>query len=164
MKHERFHYRSLEEVRARAAELGVTLPFAENTDALKRPLDLGGGILMDSRIGTAPMEGADSLPDGSPSEYTRRRYVRLAEGGSALLWFEAISIAEEGRSSASQLLITKDNLESYKRLTDAVKSYLEIADVETQFHTAVQLTVREYVSGMTLDELLANRDIGGRVS
>ena len=121
MKHERFHYRSLEEVRAKAAELGVTLPFAENTDALKRPLDLGGGILMDSRIGTAPMEGADSLPDGSPSEYTRRRYVRLAEGGSALLWFEAISIAEEGRSSASQLLITKDNLESYKRLTDAVK-------------------------------------------
>lgn len=121
MKHERFHYRSLEEVRAKAAELGVTLPFAENTDALKRPLDLGGGILMDSRIGTAPMEGADSLPDGSPSEYTRRRYVRLAEGGSALLWFEAISIAEEGRSSASQLLITKENLESYKRLTDAVK-------------------------------------------
>ena len=47
------------------------------------------------------------------------------------------------------------------RITDAVKSYLEIEDVEAQFHTAVQLTVREYVAGMTLDELLANRDTLG---
>ena len=37
-----------------------------------------------NRLGTVPMEGADSLPDGSPSEYTKRRYVREAEGGSAV--------------------------------------------------------------------------------
>ena len=35
-----------------------------------------------NRLGTVPMEGADSLPDGSPSEYTKRRYVR--EGAGAL--------------------------------------------------------------------------------
>ena len=67
------------------------------------------------------MEGADSLPDGSPSEYTLRRYVNEAIGGSAVIWFEAISIVEEGRSSRTQLLLTKENLENYKRFTAAIK-------------------------------------------
>lgn len=34
MAHEKFHYKTLEEVRNRAEELGVRLPFAENTGAL----------------------------------------------------------------------------------------------------------------------------------
>ena len=67
------------------------------------------------------MEGADSLPDGSPSDYTTRRYVKEAVGGAAIIWFEAISIVEEGRSSQTQLLLTKDNLAAYQKLTAAVK-------------------------------------------
>ena len=67
------------------------------------------------------MEGADALPDGAPSELTLRRYVREAEGQSAMIWFEAISIVPEGRSSAHQLMLTKENLEDYKKLTAAVK-------------------------------------------
>ena len=121
MRHERFHYRSLDEIKEKAEELGVLLPFAGSTAALLAPLDLGCGITLPNRLGTAPMEGADSLPDGSPSKFTYRRYVKDAEGGSAMLWFEAVSIVEEGRSSASQLLISRENLESYKRLTEAVK-------------------------------------------
>ena len=61
------------------------------------------------------------MPDGSPSEMTLRRYEREAIGGSAILWFEAISIVPEGRSSAHQLMLTKENLESYKRMTERVK-------------------------------------------
>ena len=67
------------------------------------------------------MEGADSLPDGAPSEFTYRRYIKDAVGGSAVIWFEAISIVEEARSSKTQLLLTKDNVDEYKKLTDAVK-------------------------------------------
>lgn len=67
------------------------------------------------------MEGADSLPDGSPSDYTARRYVREAAGGSAVIWFEAISIVEEGRSSRTQLLLTRENLDNYKRFIHEVK-------------------------------------------
>lgn len=122
MPHERFHYRSLEELQQCAAGLGVSLPFAADTSALTKPLTVPGrGLTFPNRIGIAPMEGADSLPDGSPSEYTQRRYVNEAKGGSAIIWFEAISIVEEGRSSQTQLLITPDTLESYKRLTSAVK-------------------------------------------
>jgi len=33
------------------------------------------------------MEGCDGEADGAPSDLTRRRYRRLAEGGAGLLWF-----------------------------------------------------------------------------
>lgn len=120
MAHEKFHYKSMEEVLEKAAELGVSLSFAEDTSILKTPLTVGS-IVFPNRLGIAPMEGADSTPDGRPSEYTMRRYVNEAIGGSAVIWFEAISIVEEGRSSRTQLLLTKDTLESYKQLTAAVK-------------------------------------------
>ena len=38
MPQEKFHYKSLEEVKQRAAELGVDLPFAADTHALAQPL------------------------------------------------------------------------------------------------------------------------------
>ena len=120
MLHERFHYKTLDELKQRAEELELHLPFAGNTKILSQPLSFGG-VTVPNRMGIAPMEGADSLPDGSPSEYTLRRYVNEAIGGSAVIWFEAISIVEEGRSSRTQLLLTKENLESYKRFTDAIK-------------------------------------------
>ena len=120
MAHEKFHYRTLEEVKDKARELGVRLPLAETTEVLGRPLS-AGPVTFANRLGIAPMEGADSLPDGSPSEYTERRYVREAEGGSALLWYEAVSIVEEGRSSRTQLYINENTLDSFRRLNEKVK-------------------------------------------
>lgn len=80
-----------------------------------------GNVTFHNRMGIAPMEGADSLEDGSPSDYTIRRYVNEAIGGSALIWFEAISIVPEGRSSKTQLLLTEENVESYKRMNEKIK-------------------------------------------
>lgn len=97
MPQEKFHYKSLEEVKQRAAELGVDLPFAADTHALAQPLTVRN-ITFPNRLGIAPMEGADSTPEGAPTEYTTRRYVNEAIGGSSVIWFEAISIVEEGRS------------------------------------------------------------------
>lgn len=120
MKHERFSYRNLEEIRAKADELKIHLPFAEDTSALKKKASFGN-VTLKNRMGIAPMEGADALPDGTPSELTLRRYIREAEGQSAMIWFEAISIVPEGRSSAHQLILTRENLEAYKKFTAAIK-------------------------------------------
>lgn len=120
MKHEKFHYRSLEEVKQKAEELGVKLPFAKDTTVLRTPVTAGDATFS-NRLGIAPMEGADSLPDGSPSDYTRKRYVQEAKGGAALIWYEAVSIVEEGRSSRTQLLLTPENLDSYRRLNEEIK-------------------------------------------
>ena len=40
MKHEKFHYKSLEEVKEKCMELGVDLPFAEDTTSLTKPIDI----------------------------------------------------------------------------------------------------------------------------
>ena len=121
MQHERFHYKTLEDVQAKASELGVYLPFAADTHVLAQPVNVGR-VSFHNRMGIAPMEGADSTPEGAPSEYTLRRYCNEAIGGSAVIWFEAISIVEEGRSSRTQLLLTEDTLDAYKRFTAAIKS------------------------------------------
>lgn len=118
--HEKFHYKSLTELEDKVKELGVKIPFAENTNILTQPLKVRN-ITFPNRMGIAPMEGADSLIDGAPSELTTRRYVREAVGGSAVIWFEAISIVPEGRSSAHQLMMTQDNLEAYKVFTKTIK-------------------------------------------
>ncbi len=120
MAHEKFHYRSLEEIKQKAKELELHIPFAEDTQALAKPIHIRNTTLT-NRLGIAPMEGADSLPDGSPSEYTKRRYIRQAKGGSAIIWFEAISIVQEGRSSRTQLLLTKENLDNYKAFLQEIK-------------------------------------------
>lgn len=120
MSHERFHYKSVDKIKQRGEELGLSLPFAQDTTILTNSLWING-IKLSNRLGIAPMEGADSLEDGSPSYYTTRRYINEAIGGSAIIWFEAISIVEEGRSSKTQLLLSRENLESYKRLIETVK-------------------------------------------
>ena len=98
--HEKFHYKTLDEIKQTAAALGVALPLAADTHALAESLRVGKHVFP-NRLGIAPMEGADSLPDGSPSDFTARRYLREAKGGSAIIWFEAISIVPEGRSSGT---------------------------------------------------------------
>ncbi len=117
---EKFHYKTLEELQNRIKELSLNIPFANDTKVLSTSINIGNKILT-NRLGIAPMEGADALEDGSPSDYTLNRYVKEAIGGSAIIWFEAISIVEEGRSSKTQLLITKDNLENYKVFTHKIK-------------------------------------------
>ena len=119
-KHERFHYKNLEEIKAKCEELNVSIPFASDTSILATKLEFDN-ICLNNRLGSAPMEGADSTLDGSPSEMTLRRYKKIAEGGAAIMWFEAISVANEGRSSKTQLLITKNNVDKYKKLTTEIK-------------------------------------------
>ena len=118
--HERFSYKTLEELQKKTEELGIALPFSKDTKVLFQPLVIGSWQLP-NRLGTAPMEGADAEADGSPSALTIRRYQAAAEGGAGMLWYEAISIVPEGRSSAHQLMLTPKNLDSYKRMNEVVR-------------------------------------------
>lgn len=120
MQHERFHYKTLEDVFAKCGELGIVLPFATTTKVLSQPLTIGF-FTLPNRLGIAPMEGADSTEDGRPSEWTERRYVNEAIGGAGIIWYEAVSLVEEGRSSKTQLLINEQTLDSFKRMNEHVK-------------------------------------------
>jgi len=74
-----------------------------------------------NRVVFQPMEGADCLPDGTPSEYTLRKYMRFASAGSGLIWFEANAVVPEGKANPRQLMLTKDNLDVFKKMVDDVR-------------------------------------------
>ena len=68
------------------------------------------------------MEGCDGTPDGAPADLTVRRYERFGAGGAGLIWFEATSVAADGRASPRQLCITPGTAPSFRRLVDVTKA------------------------------------------
>ncbi|HHS12469.1 MAG TPA: hypothetical protein ENN03_01730 [bacterium] len=96
------------------------LPWQEDLSPLFEPSELAGRRLV-NRLAVHPMEGFDGEPDGSPGPLTRRRYDRFARGGSAMIWFEATSLFQEGRSNPHQLMLTKNNLDAFKKLVETTR-------------------------------------------
>lgn len=113
--HEKFHYSTLEELRAQVAALGVTLPLNEDLTPLRQSVKVGS-LTAPNAMAVLPMEGCDSNPDGSPSELVTRRYERFAGGGAGLLWWEACAVVEEGRANELQMMLTPDNLSAFAQL------------------------------------------------
>lgn len=120
MKHETFKYRKLKDVKDKLSELNCSLPLNDEIKNLQKQCSFGN-VLLPNRLGISPMEGADSTEDGLPTELTKRRYTRFAEGGAGLIWFEAVAVVPEGRSSKRQLVINKNNIDVYRRLIDDIK-------------------------------------------
>ena len=85
-----------------------------------------------------PMEGYDSENDGSPSDLTKRRYLRYGSGGSGIIWYEAVSVVHEGRSNPHQLWIHKKNSDLYSRLNDEVRK--SAASINIDPFLVIQLT------------------------
>ena len=48
-----------------------------------------------NRIVFQPMEGCDGTPSGGIGELTRRRYLRFAQSGAGIIWFEATAVTGE---------------------------------------------------------------------
>ena len=100
----KFTYKTKSDLLSAAESAGVTLPWSDDLDVLRQEKRIGeSGIVMKNRLTVHPMEGFDSTPDGSPSELTLRRAGRFADGGAGLIWLEATSVTEDGRTNTGQL-------------------------------------------------------------
>ena len=119
--HERFRYKTKEELIAKSLDLGFKLPFVDDIAPLLKPASLCG-FSVSNRLVVQPMEGYDSEADGSPSTLTKRRYLRYAAGGSGIIWYEAVAVSRGGRSNPRQLWINKDNFAAYAKLNEDVRS------------------------------------------
>jgi 2,4-dienoyl-CoA reductase-like NADH-dependent reductase (Old Yellow Enzyme family) len=113
--HERFKFKSPQELQDKIAALGLAIPFSENLEILGRPTKYGPFSAPNS-LAIHPMEGCDGTADGRPSELTIRRYDRFAGGGAGLLWGEATAIVPEARANPRQLLMIPENLADFKQL------------------------------------------------
>lgn len=117
--YERFHYPSLEALRAEAAVFH--LPLADQIEQLTRGDLLIGGRRLANRIGYQPMEGCDGTADGCPGELTLRRYRRFAAGGPGLIWIEAVAVRPEARANPRQLYLCKETLDSFRVLFEDIR-------------------------------------------
>lgn len=117
MPHERFHYRSLEELRQAIHALGVDIPLQEDVSPLARRVRIGL-YETPNALAIQPMEGCDGQADGSPGPLTERRYLRFAEGGAGLLWFEATAVVPEGRANPRQLWLHEGNWQAFRALRE----------------------------------------------
>ncbi len=135
-----FKFKTAEELLRKAESLNLDLPFSESLEPLFQPFAIGGKTLP-NHLAVQPMEGCDGNVDGSPGELTQRRYLRYARGGSGLIWFEATAIVPEGRSNPQQLLLNRDTLDSFKRLTELVRAAARQAEtVAPETFFVLQLT------------------------
>jgi 2,4-dienoyl-CoA reductase (NADPH2) len=110
-----FRFPLPENLLTKAGSLGISLPFDTDTTILFTSVRVGLRTIP-NRLAVQPMEGYDGEDDGSPSEWTIRRYHRYATGGCGLIWFEATSVREEGRSNPHQLWIHAGNWRRFAAL------------------------------------------------
>jgi 2,4-dienoyl-CoA reductase-like NADH-dependent reductase (Old Yellow Enzyme family) len=119
--HEKFNFNSLEEIRGKCGELGLSLSFPDDISPLGGKVKIGTRTAPNA-LAVLPMEGCDSCPDGSPSELVERRYLRYALGGAGLVWWEANAVVTEGRANPLQMMLTPQNLPAFKKLITKVRA------------------------------------------
>jgi len=108
---------------------------------LLQPLERGG-FKFCNRIAVQPMEGWDAHPDGSPSEYTQRRWRRFGSSGASLIWGgEAVAVSHEGRANPNQLVIAPHTLAGLAKLRAAlIESHRETTGSDEAPLIGLQLT------------------------
>ncbi|MDR1672069.1 MAG: hypothetical protein LBS09_01190 [Bacteroidales bacterium] len=138
MKHKKFSYRHLDELKEDIARADVDLPVSDSTDALTLPLTLYGKQLS-NRLVVHPMEGCDGTAAGAPDELTFRRYGRFASGGAALLWMEACAVTNEGRANPRQIFLNSSTRKEFDNLSRHIRQASESANGSVPY-TVLQLT------------------------
>ncbi len=117
---EPFTYKSLEDLRRKTEALQVSIPISTDLEILRQKIVIKNRTVP-NRLAIQPMEGFDAILDGSPSDLTLRRYLRYANGGAGLIWFEATAISDECRSNDHQLMLTEKNLTKFNQLVASVR-------------------------------------------
>jgi 2,4-dienoyl-CoA reductase-like NADH-dependent reductase (Old Yellow Enzyme family) len=115
-------------LRARIAALQLDLPLddtalsASEGSPLAAPLRIGGATV-GNRWCIHPMEGWDANRDGSPSEFTIRRWTNFGLSGAKLIWGgEAVAVAPDSRANPRQLLAMEANLPALAELHSTLVS------------------------------------------
>ena len=80
-----------------------------------------GPYTLPNRIVLQPMEGCDCLEDGAPSELTIAKYIKAAQSGAGLIWFEANAVCPEGRTNPRQMMLTEQNAASFRALLSQMR-------------------------------------------
>lgn len=115
----RCNYGSLDELREDIEQLGLDIPVQEDVTPLAESHTIDGKTVPNSMCAN-PIEGRDATETGAPGELSLRRYGRLAEGGSGIIWLEATSVTDDGRTFPSQLRLTEETKAEFETLIETI--------------------------------------------
>ena len=140
MPHERFRFRTLDDLVAKVEALGLDLPLDTDLSPLARRVRIGQKETPNA-LAIHPMEGCDGTAEGRPDDLTIRRYLRFAHGGAGLLWFEATAVMREARANPRQLLLVEETADSFARLREDALAHGRVANgADYDPYTVLQLT------------------------
>jgi 2,4-dienoyl-CoA reductase-like NADH-dependent reductase (Old Yellow Enzyme family) len=112
---------SVQKIQEALQARGLELPMSEDFSVLGEPLALGAKTAR-NRLLVHPLEGCDCTNEGTPTDSTVRRYQRLGGGGAGVIWFEACAVTPESRSSAYQMMLTRENVGECRRLVEECRA------------------------------------------
>lgn len=117
--YEPFYLRSIGEVRAEIARLGLDLTVDDDPSLLAQPIEVGGRTIQ-NRYCAQPISGRDSNSDGSPSSLTRSRYSGYATGAFGLIWVErtAAMLTQESR----RLCLSPPTVSSFAAMLEEMRA------------------------------------------
>jgi NADPH2 dehydrogenase len=139
--------RTVAELRDRLAELCCELPIddeiltADAGSPLAESINIGG-FEVGNRWCIHPMEGWDANADGSPSEYTLRRWRRFGQSGAKLIWGgEAAAVRPDGRANPNQTLAIESNRDGLTALLEECRQgHMETCGTLDGLLVGLQLT------------------------
>ena len=114
---------SVDALRARLDELGVSIPIDDEVDpagVLSTPSPCAP-----NRFAILPMEGWDGDEHGRPTDLVRRRWERFGHSGCGLVWGEATAVRTDGRANPNQLVLTEstvDDIAALRALLDPAQT------------------------------------------
>ncbi len=116
-----FKYKSVADLEAENARLGIRLRFSDDLSPLFQPLAIAGRTA-GNRWCVHPMEGCDGELDGRPGELTFRRYVRFGAGGAKMIWGEACAVTDDGRANPRQIVLNESTKADFARMVADCRS------------------------------------------
>ena len=152
-----FSFTSPDELRLYLEQNGYRIPFSYDLSPLAEKKQLrtrAGALTLENSLTVHPMEGFDGTEDGTPSELSRRRYLRFARSGASLIWSEAISVLPEARTSDHQLMITEKNVGDYASMVAQMKEITKAPVIAQLTHSG-----RFSKNSMTPHPLFATRSL-----
>ncbi|PQO40290.1 NADH:flavin oxidoreductase [Blastopirellula marina] len=120
--------KTVDAFRDRLSELGLSLPCDDTILTREQGSPMAAlleteGFTIGNRWCIHPMEGWDANTDGSPTEFTIRRWENFGRSGAKLIWGgEAAAVQEDGRANPNQTLGTESNRFGLERLYDSLVS------------------------------------------
>lgn len=111
--------------RAHLERSGLDLPFDDTLEPPDRsPLAVpfsADGLSVGNRFAILPMEGWDGELDGTPSDFSRRRWQRFGLSGAKLIWGgEAVAVRHDGRASPNQLQLNARTASAIEALREGL--------------------------------------------